>query len=977
MSFSQLLSTLYPQGLPRGSALTVGYVTPKAQWLHIDSLDEAAGQETPADQTLYFMPSATRLGLKTHEKGSADDVVAMPALWLDIDYLLPHSKTSGAHDYHVAQMLKNLALEGLVPTAIVSTGGGIHTYFAFEDVEVDNIAKAVELNHRLRATAQRCLTKTGSTARLDAVGNADRLLRPPGSMRTKDDGPRVRAELVEHNPDIRYTLEGLDDRLDQLPRTRVAGPVDPDTATSDSPAERARAFYDATVSVHEVFDAAGWERSGVDGWDHPAATVSPSAVVVDEQTSTASDWPEGVRDMAVIYSGSILAELEFNEPLRLKSGALAQHLLDEGDASAFAQRAMTMVEEGAEAYLATWGINSDDEAQARGTQSVKVDVELGEWHTPDALGVPDTRLPFPIDILPPEAQAVCVDVANAVETPIDLCGTSVLGAYSSIATLAGLKVRRETRVDRCNLWLVMVAEPTAGKSPVLKMLVETFLGGFEDQAQAIRRRKCEAARQGYAKRKERVEKAIRAADEADTAAFERLYMDLGPEPDTDDGTRYITSGTPEGIQKLLSTNGGRLALVSAEGGLFADLEAYQGSNRASKVEPLLGLWSGDRARVARVDETKRRELPPDSRLSQCIGAQPIVIEGMMTNEQYRRSGFIPRFMVCQPAFTPFERKYGVRTHDGVHDAYDTHLSHLAARLTAVEVDREAIFSPEAELEFVEYQRDLQRAVKGLGLADDNFAQSLVGKIADSVARAIGILHFAHGHGEHSRVTPEAVEAGWRLGWYWLGMAAYVIRRSTFVARQGSTIYDATVRVARSILKRSSEEPFGVRDIHQNFKRNLTSEEVAEALEALREAGWIATSDGRQIRKLKRGNTKQTIEIHPEREILTHLLTGQASSDLPTLRQVMSPARGHGGTTGPNDPNLAPGMRATGATSLEEEESNNTYYSPISSNSEFGYLLEKLPPNPQAVDDHSESQPPQEASSHRNPKVVGVEHLEGL
>jgi len=103
--------------------------------------------------------------------------------------------------------------------------------------------------------------------------------------------------------------------------------------------------------------------------------------------------------------------------------------------------------------------------------------------------------------------------------------------------------------------------------------------------------------------------------------------------------------TPETLGVLMGEQGGRMGVISPEGGLFAIL-AGRYSNGTPNLDLVLKSWSGD---PVRVDRLSRDPLMLDEPfLSIGVTVQPDIIEGLAETRQFRGTGLLARFFFALP-----------------------------------------------------------------------------------------------------------------------------------------------------------------------------------------------------------------------------------------------------------------------------------------------------------------------------------------
>ena len=103
--------------------------------------------------------------------------------------------------------------------------------------------------------------------------------------------------------------------------------------------------------------------------------------------------------------------------------------------------------------------------------------------------------------------------------------------------------------------------------------------------------------------------------------------------------------TPEAAASLLAEQGGRLAIISAEGGIF-DIIAGRYSGNVPNMDLWLKGHSGDPMKVDRKGRPPEYVRRPALTLGLMI--QPAVLSAIAANRQFRGRGFLARILYAYP-----------------------------------------------------------------------------------------------------------------------------------------------------------------------------------------------------------------------------------------------------------------------------------------------------------------------------------------
>lgn len=222
---------------------------------------------------IYFGVGLTdQVNLTQHQRASAEQIVAIPGVWADIDIAGPgHAETKG-YPPSVEEALSIIEALPLRPSLIVHSGGGLHVYWLFtelwrfETAEEHNLAAGMVYGWQglLRRQLQRHGWGLGSTHDLA------RVLRVPGTYNWKTGD--VHPVTILRNEPVRYNNSELDEWAQPLPasdETRSALPFffPPESALEDG---KVRETIDLLREFSVKFKAT-WDRKRPDLHDQSAS----------------------------------------------------------------------------------------------------------------------------------------------------------------------------------------------------------------------------------------------------------------------------------------------------------------------------------------------------------------------------------------------------------------------------------------------------------------------------------------------------------------------------------------------------------------------------------------------------------------------------------------------------------------------------------------------------------------------------------
>lgn len=367
--------------------------------------------------------------------------------------------------------------------------------------------------------------------------------------------------------------------------------------------------------------------------------------------------------------------------------------------------------------------------------------------TPIPLSQP-TPPSLPPDILGSWLDEYIEAISLATETPRELSSMILLSVLGTCCQNRFVVEPELGYNEPVNIWTIVALEPGNRKSAVLKQLTDPLLEWEKIQADTL---KSEIIR-------------IESMRESQLVRIKSLRTEaskLQNELDFEDLTRHIASLeeslaqppklprlwaqdiTPEQTGVLMEENNERLAILSAEGGLFENL-----SGRYSGGIPNLDLFlqshSGDPVRVDRGSRPSIYLQNPT--LSIGLSPQPDVLKGLANQRGFRGRGLLARFLYAIPKSPLGYRKlnsspvssYLLATYrDNIHSLLNIDLlidKHGQPQPYTLKL------TPDAHATWKEFSRNVE-----VDLRDGRrfeYIKDWAGKLPGASARIAGVLHCA-------------------------------------------------------------------------------------------------------------------------------------------------------------------------------------------------------------------------------------------
>src|SRR5262245_33797883 len=292
------------------------------------------------------------------------------------------------------------------------------------------------------------------------------------------------------------------------------------------------------------------------------------------------------------------------------------------------------------------GHNSDDK-ESHAKQSIA-------WESPVPL-VGSGQLPeFPADAFTTDLALYVSSLATATQTPRDLPAIMGLAALAAAAGGRAVVEARPGWREPTNLYLGVAMAPGNRKSAVTHDVTVPLHDAEMQAIEAVGRDVVDKqVERDIAEQRARdlAREAVKARDNADVsveemekaaqdaaAMAEAITVPTMPRLLADDAT-------PEALASLMAAQGGRIALISAEGGPF-DMMAGRYS-RVPNLDVYLKGHAGDHLRVDRRGAAGLIIERPA--LTVAVAFQPGILPKIAEGEGFRARGLVARFLFSVPA----------------------------------------------------------------------------------------------------------------------------------------------------------------------------------------------------------------------------------------------------------------------------------------------------------------------------------------
>lgn len=461
---------------------------------------------------------------------------------------------------------------------------------------------------------------------------------------------------------------------------------------------------------------------------------------------------------------------------------------------------------------------------------------------------------FPSDCLPPALRDFAQATAENLQVPVDMTAAAAL-AVAAVCVQGKFEVKVKSGWDEpLSLYLVETANPSERKSPVMKAMTAP-LYRFTDRYN----REHEGDIREYRTRHSILQSAVNRltdlaakgkADMEEVLDKERELMELEKSP-VKPLRLLADDATPEALTSLLAENGGRMAVISSEGGLF-DMAAGQYSDHVN-IDILLKAFTGDPVMIDRKGRPSEQIDRPC--LTMLLTVQPSVLQAVMENDTFRGRGFLARILYTLPPSLVGERRFETQpvpplVREGYEVLLDALLSiPVPAQPGKICLSRAAYEEARAFGERLEGQ--LPEELEEL--------QDWAGKYHGQVMRIAGILHCCR-YDESAGSLPmelETMEAAEQIGEYFLAHAKAAFRMMGLMDTRAEKDARYLLKHLKTVKGDRLNKGELVRMCDGKFSR---AEDMEPGLRELEKRGYVALET---VRTGGRGRPATMVHLNPE------------------------------------------------------------------------------------------------------------------
>ena len=471
----------------------------------------------------------------------------------------------------------------------------------------------------------------------------------------------------------------------------------------------------------------------------------------------------------------------------------------------------------------------------------------------DPFFVPFGKEAFPVEMLPAAAGDMVRAVAESTQTTLDMAGTCALAVLATAVQGKACIQMKPEWVEPLNLFCLVVAEPGERKSAVLAQMKQP-IEDYEQKANAALRLSIERSRseqRTLEARRGHLEKKLANGGDPDIKRdLNEVNEQIAAFQPVNPVCLQVDDCTPEALAKLLAENRGRIAVFSAEGGIF---DTISGSRFGTSVnmDVFLKGHAGDSIRVNRLN--RPAEYIPHPALTVLLMVQPEVLRGCISNQAFMKRGLMARFLIAWP-----ESRVGSRVYDTppIPEAVRATYEKVVTQLLTLAPDGDKPFLLRLDEKAQALSRFLFQDLEPQMNADFKGMAGWTQKLHGVIGRIAGIIHLVEDpeNGADTLVTEDDFFRAQVIGLYYLTHALTIFK----TADGEKTLAMKCLEKLRGLREKYGNAVWTRETIRQAtkgiFRKNGGGAALTAALDELTARGYLRSWQGWPTEEQKRPTT---------------------------------------------------------------------------------------------------------------------------
>jgi hypothetical protein len=471
-------------------------------------------------------------------------------------------------------------------------------------------------------------------------------------------------------------------------------------------------------------------------------------------------------------------------------------------------------------------LREEIEALAQAAPNVDTASVWSEIEPFDELCLPE----FPTHVLPDRLRQWVEAESHATQTPADLAGLLSLAVCSASIARRVVVEPREGWREPVNLYVAVLLEPGNRKSAVfsdaMRPLRELETELIEAARPTVARAQSERRQKEH--KLQKLEKL--AAEKGDLDAQRdggNLAEELAKQTEPVLPRLIADDATSEKLGMLLAEQGGRMASMSPEGGVFDLMAGLYSKSGIPQFGVYLMGHNGDDLTTDRVSRKSICVARPA--LTCAYAMQPAVIQGLAENVAFRGRGLLARFLYAAPQSWIGRREIApVPVSDAARAAY----RHVVRALAELQGEQVLRLTVDASAMLQAWEAEIENMLSDGGEMET--IRDWGSKLTGATVRLAAVLHCIE-RGPTGLVEEKTIAAAIELARYLVPHADAVL--NMMQAKEDSGDADACY-VLRWIERHSRREFTKTEVQHHGKQRFPKADDIDPALDELNRRGYI-------------------------------------------------------------------------------------------------------------------------------------------
>lgn len=480
-----------------------------------------------------------------------------------------------------------------------------------------------------------------------------------------------------------------------------------------------------------------------------------------------------------------------------------------------------------------------------------------EWSKPQNIKIRDIP-EFPIEVFPGELKQYGVELAEELQVPVDMVATAMLATVALSNQGKYMIQGKEGWLEPLNIYAVDIAKPSERKSPTMAKIIKPIYE-YENEVNNQRKKAIKNSQDFIelyeGKLKKLKSKSFSSQEEKNQIEEEISEInDILVNHKPIKQLRLVVDDiTPEALATIMVDNNEKIGIFSSEGGIFETM-AGRYNNNIANFDILLKGYSGDRTSIDR--KGYNTEILNNPYITIMLFVQPIVIEEVFSNEQFRGKGLCARLLYCYP-----ESKVGNRNVDSKAASKEAEKQYhsVIKKMLKKEVKELQILklSSDAYNKSQEFATCLEKLLNNELQEIEDWA----GKLHGNILRIAGNLHLAANvENDNLIVSKQTIVDAINIGYY------YLINAKNIYEVTGNDTRDE--RIAQKIIKKLKEQKIcGEISKHQLYRITRgkyveKADDINEAVRILEEEGYIRIKKQEEKDNMTGRKKDKILELNP-------------------------------------------------------------------------------------------------------------------